>query len=51
MEEEKEIKSQIVINDEIFTALRLKMGIANKKYFKSINNGNCIIYHYIILFS
>ena len=31
MEEEKEIKSQIFINDEKFTALRLKMGIAKKK--------------------
>ena len=39
MEEEKEIKSQIVINDEKFTALRLKMGIANKKY-KNTVEGN-----------
>ena len=36
MEEEKEIKSQIVINDEKFTALRLKMGIANKKYKNTV---------------
>ena len=36
MEEENEKKSQIVINDEKFTALRLKMSIANKKYKNTI---------------
>ena len=36
MEEEKEIKSQIVINDEKFTALRLKMSVANKKYKNTV---------------
>ena len=39
MEEEKEIKSQIFINDEKFTALRLKMGIAKKKYIKTLSKG------------
>ena len=32
----EEIKSQIVINDEKFTALRFKMGIANKKYKNTV---------------
>ena len=36
MEEEKENKSQIVINDEKFTALRLKMSVANKKYKNTV---------------
>ena len=36
MEEENEKKSQIVINDEKFTALRLKMSIANKKYKNTV---------------
>ena len=36
MEEEKEIKSQIVINDKKFTALRLKLSIANKKYKNTV---------------
>ena len=36
MEAEKEIKSQIVINDEKFTALRLKMSVANKKYKNTV---------------
>lgn len=36
MEEKKDIKSQIVINDEKFTALRLKMGIADKKYKNTV---------------
>ena len=36
MEEGKDIKSQIVINDDKFTALRIKMGIANKKYKNTV---------------
>ena len=36
MEAEKEIISQIVINDEKFTALRLKMSVANKKYKNTV---------------
>lgn len=36
MEEENNNPSQIILNDEKFTSLRVKMAIANKKYKNTI---------------
>ena len=36
MEEENNNPSQIILNDEKFTSLRVKMAIANKKYENTI---------------